>query len=400
MFSIVIEGALAIVGLLFFMPCVMLFTECMSAVMTSRPRHIDQKGPRPSVTVLMPAHNEAAVIEQTLLALRGELGLKDRVMVVADNCGDQTSAIARKAGAVVVDRQNRCRKGKGYALDFGVQKLRDNPPDVVVVVDADCRVQKGTLELLAREAVRSGRPVQAVYRMDQPTSAGRKDAVSALAVLFKNLVRPTGLDRLGLPCHLTGSGMAFPWSVIDKAPLATGNIVEDLRLGIDLAIAGYAPLFCAGARVTGRLPSQKGAAASQRTRWEHGHLKTLLSQAPRLCVAALCQRRLQLAAMAFDLCIPPLALLVVLWTLVTFTAIFAYAVLGMSWTPVVFPVIGGLLIGISVVGGWFKFGRPEVRLSSILAAPAYVVWKIPIYLMFLIDPQSRWVRTERDENEV
>jgi cellulose synthase/poly-beta-1,6-N-acetylglucosamine synthase-like glycosyltransferase len=81
--------------------------------------------------------------------------------------------------------------------------------------------------------------------------------------------------------------MAFPWSVLQKVSLATGHLVEDMKLSVDLAIAGYPATFHADANVTGLLPKQENAAKSQRTRWEHGHLQVLLTQVPRLVRAAI-----------------------------------------------------------------------------------------------------------------
>ena len=59
-----------------------------------------------------------------------------------------------------------------------------------------------------------------------------------------------------------------------------------MQLGLDLALDGNAPLFCDGAHVTGRLPTQQKIAYGQRARWEHGHLQTLLTQVPRMFKAA------------------------------------------------------------------------------------------------------------------
>ena len=129
----------------------------------------------------------------------------------------------------------------------------------------------------------------------------------------KTGVRPQGLDRLGFPGILTGTGMAFPWSVIQSASLASGNIVEDMQLSMDLAIAGHPTLFCPDTKVIGLLPQQAQAAKSQRTRWEHGHLQTMLTQVPRLVREALRQKRLDLLVIALDLSVPPLSLLVMIW---------------------------------------------------------------------------------------
>jgi hypothetical protein len=78
-------------------------------------------------------------------------------------------------------------------------------------VDADCVA--GAIEALARSSAASGRPAQARYLMR--TGSGGA-SLSAFAFLVKNGVRPTGLHRLGLPCQLMGTGMAFPWSLLER----------------------------------------------------------------------------------------------------------------------------------------------------------------------------------------
>src|SRR5438067_1718063 len=86
-------------------------------------------------------------------------------------------------------------------------------PLAVLVVDADCRLGEGALTRLVCDAARTGRPVQAEYVLEVPAGAGWRGQVSAFAFLVKNVVRPRGLARLGAPCLLTGTGMAFPWPI-------------------------------------------------------------------------------------------------------------------------------------------------------------------------------------------
>src|SRR5437588_325245 len=102
------------------------------------------------------------------------------------------------------------RRGKGYALDFGLRHLEADPPQIVVILDADCRMENGALAKLKREAVRTGGPVQALYLLAESRDGeSRRGRLSRFAFLFKNGVRPLGLRRLGLPCLLTGTGLAF-----------------------------------------------------------------------------------------------------------------------------------------------------------------------------------------------
>jgi len=392
---LVAEIVLLAIALGLLVPIYVLFIECIAALFPNQRITWQVVAPRPRVDVLVPAHNEAAGIRATLNTLLPQLTAPDRLVVVADNCDDETAAIARTFGATVLERQEPTRRGKGYALDYGLRFIALNPPAVVVVIDADCVVHPGTIERIARLATTTARPVQATYLMQQPINLRPKDAVSALAFMVKNLVRPTGLDRLRLPCLLTGTGMALPWSVIREVSLASSNIVEDMQLGLDLAMAGHAPVFCSDAKVTGLLPQQKHAAKSQRTRWEHGHLQTLLTQVPKLLRASVRQKRFDLFAIALDLCVPPLSLLVMLWSAAMGGALLA-AGLGISWMPTILLAMEGLLISISIVGAWIKFGRTNLPMLTLLAVPIYILWKIPLYFAFLVRPQTKWIRTQRD----
>ena len=146
------------------------------------------------------------------------------MLVVADNCTDDTAAVARLSGAEVVDRQDSERIGKGYALDWGLGHLDKDPPDVVVMIDADCRLAEGSIGRLTGACSMTKRPVQALYLMTVPDGSQINKQIAAFAWRVKNWVRPLGLGGLGLPCQMVGTGMAFPWSVIRTADLASGWI--------------------------------------------------------------------------------------------------------------------------------------------------------------------------------
>ncbi|MBI4781116.1 MAG: glycosyltransferase family 2 protein [Oscillatoriophycideae cyanobacterium NC_groundwater_1537_Pr4_S-0.65um_50_18] len=382
------------IAFLLLIPIAILFIECFAALLPSRRQTVSPIS-RPRTAILVPAHNEALGIQAILTGLMAQITERDRLVVIADNCTDETAAIARSTGAIVIERQDADHRGKGYALDYGMNYLATEPPDVVTFVDADCIMQPGSLAKIADWAMATNRPVQALYLMERPTQPQPKDAVSALAFMVKNLVRPQGLNRLGFPCLLTGTGMAFPWALLRNVKLASGNIVEDMQLGIDLAIAGKPPLFCREAQVTGLLPQQEKAAKSQRTRWEHGHLQTLIAQVPPLVQQSFQQRRLDLLAIALDLSVPPISLLAMLWfAIASLTAIAGF--LGITWLPAWVLGIEGLLLLAAILVAWAKYGRAELPIQTLLAVPLYVLWKIPLYFAFLIRPQTQWVRTDRD----
>jgi cellulose synthase/poly-beta-1,6-N-acetylglucosamine synthase-like glycosyltransferase len=377
--------------------CLVLFVECTVASLPIASESNQRDWSDTKVAVLVPAHNEEVVICSTLLDLKSKLKKEYKLVVIADNCDDDTAEIARATGATVIERHDPHRRGKGYALDYGLRFLESDPPEVVVFVDADCRVDEDAIAYLIESALATGQPVQATYLMAKPNNPSAKDSISAFAFKVKNLVRFLGLAQLGLPCLLTGTGMAFPWSVIRACDLASSYIVEDMKLGLDLTIAGHKPVFCPQAKVTGYLPTQTQAAKSQRTRWEHGHLKTLLTYVPMLMKASVKQKRFDLFMIALDLCVPPLSLLVAIW-LVVITASFLAAILGATSIPLTILSVAGCFLFIAIITAWAKFGRTDLPLRELLAVPFYVFWKIPLYLKFLVQPQNIWVRTERELN--
>ncbi len=376
-------------------PCVILFVQC-AASLWHRPKALyDASAPRPRAAVLVPAHDEEAVIEETLSRLVPQLQPGDRLLVVADNCSDDTAGLAERAGAEVVERQDSEQRGKGFALAFGVQQLADAAPDVLVVVDADCEVPEGSLDTLVRQAQASDRPVQALYLMRPPPDPSGRDLVSALAFAVKNCTRPAGMSVLGLPCHMTGTGMALPWRLLQTVSLATGNIVEDMQMGLDLAIAGAPPLYCELVTVYGRLPGQGAAAGSQRTRWEQGHLRTILTQMPRLMTTGLARGKPALLGLGLDLTVPPLSLLALLVGVAVAVSVCA-GLCGQPWTAAWIAAADAAAFTLAVLAGWWRGARTFIPLRSLLRVPAYILWKIPIYLGFLFRPEKKWVRTDRN----
>lgn len=348
-----------------------------------------------SLAVLVPAHNEAEGIATTLATILPQMRPSDRLLVIADNCTDATAQAARQAGATVIERHNPNQRGKGYALDFGLSHLRANPPDIVIFVDADCDLQPHSLAALAIQAHQSQRPVQAVYLMEKPPSPGLKDGVSAFAFKVKNWVRPLGLYRLGQPCLLTGIGIAMPWDAAIAVNIASGHIVEDMKLGLDLALAGYGPQFCQRAWVTSRLPSGDQAATTQRTRWEHGHLQMLSEYVPKLLGQALRQGRVDLLVLALELGVLPISLQVMV-TLAIAALCLAAALIGFSWLPAYLALGAVLALSTGVGLAWAGYGRGDLSLRDLLTVPLYVLNKIPLYFKFLVKPEKNWVRTERD----
>lgn len=92
--------------------------------------------------VLICARNESAVIADLIGSLRSQTYDQSllHIFVLADNCTDDTSDIARSAGATVYERFNNVQVGKGYALQTLLGHLEQDYPagfDGYIVFDAD-----------------------------------------------------------------------------------------------------------------------------------------------------------------------------------------------------------------------------------------------------------------------
>jgi cellulose synthase/poly-beta-1,6-N-acetylglucosamine synthase-like glycosyltransferase len=376
-------------------PSTLFFIEIVAAIALPQKAYPMSRwdGPRRRVAVLVPAHNESAGIQPTLADIKAQMRAGDRLLVVADNCADDTAAVAAAAGAEVIVRSEPHRTGKGYALAWGFRHLGADPPEIVIIIDADCRLAEGVIDRLAEACAVTHRPVQALDLMTAPDQSPINFRVAEFAWRLKNWVRPLGLRTLGLPCQLMGTGMAFPWALMRSVDLASGSIVEDLKLGLDLALAGNPPIFCPFPGVTSEFPLTVEGARRQRQRWEQGHIEAIATIVPRLLIRALMRADLNLVALTLDAMVPPFSLLVMLVVIMSVIGGIA-TLLGASsaalWisSASFLGLIGGVFLS------WLKYGHDILPLRSILSVFAYVCGKFPIYLKIL-SRSSQWTGTDR-----
>jgi cellulose synthase/poly-beta-1,6-N-acetylglucosamine synthase-like glycosyltransferase len=380
-------------------PVTVFFVEVVAAITLTQQ---DRFGPpndvlRPRVAVLVPAHNESIGLLRTISGIKDQMHTSDRVLVVADNCTDDTAAVAAAAGAEVVIRNDPDRKGKGYALSWGVHQLSLAPPDMVIMLDADCRLADAAMDRLVAACAATQRPIQALDLMIVPDESRINSRVAEFAWRVKNWVRPLGLHALGLPCQLMGTGMAFPWNVLRSANLASGLIVEDLKLGLDLALAGNPPMFCPSAKVTSDFPLSMEALQSQRLRWEGGHIGMIAMEAPRLLFAAITRANVGLIALALDVAVPPLSLLGML--VIGISVVSGLLTLfGISYVAISISTTCLLLYLAGVFISWLKFGRDILPPRAILSLVTYVIAKLPLYRRILSgESPSEWIRTDRNK---
>jgi 1,2-diacylglycerol 3-beta-glucosyltransferase len=344
--------------------------------------------------VVIPAHNEALGISDTVasvLALDYPAANR-KVIVIADNCDDNTAQVAKDAGAEVIERFDAMRKSKGFALtDFFPEVLRDSWVDAVVVVDADTVVQANLLTSFAAHFAAGAKVVQADYAVADPGQGWRTELLDVAFTCFHE-VRSLGREALHVSSGLRGNGMGFTRAALERVPHAASSLVEDLEYGIALARAGIRVVYAHDTKVWAEMPNDDAAAESQRRRWEHGRELMRREHGWSLARSAIRSRDRVQADLAADVLLPPL-------TTVVKRAALSSALAGAvtvakrrpAWAliPAVLGVGG---IAFHIVTGW---KRSSAGRNVAKRLPGYVKWKAG-----LTSPppvaDNAWVRTKRN----
>jgi cellulose synthase/poly-beta-1,6-N-acetylglucosamine synthase-like glycosyltransferase len=353
--------------------------------------------PRTRFQVVVPAHNESAGIGETVKSLLaidypGDLF---EVVVVADNCRDDTAARANAAGARVLERSDDTLRGKGYALAHAFEaSLAGGSVDAVVVVDADTIVSPNLLRAFDARIQSGATAVQADYAVRNP-DAGWRTRLMAVAFGMFHVVRSTGRESLELSCGLRGNGMCFTKAVLEEVPHDAFSVVEDLEYGIRLGEHGHRVHYAGEAHVYGEMVSSERASRSQRARWEGGRRQMVKQHAWPLLLRAMKERNLLLADLAVDLLVPPLSVLVAATAAGTVaSAALAVATRRPNLALVLFGSSGAFL-AVYALRGWQVSGTGVRGLTSLGYAPFYMAWKATLPLRRTRKASGDWVRTTR-----
>jgi cellulose synthase/poly-beta-1,6-N-acetylglucosamine synthase-like glycosyltransferase len=353
-----------------------------------RPRLFEATFSQPSlrIAVVVPAHNESRGLLRTLHSLQRELAgnANARIVVVADNCTDDTADVARAAGAEVLVRQDAERRGKGYALRHAFDTLKD--ADAFIVIDADTDVEPGFLATMHTALASGADALQCRYGV-RDAEANRRASLSDVALGAWNVLRPRGRAALGLSAGIFGNGFALSRRALDWVPYTANSIVEDVEYHHLLVQAGLRVEWVDGAQVRGDMPQQRAAAAQQRARWEGGRLRMLLSHGPAFAARALVGNW-RLADPLLDLLLLPLASHVSLLLLA----------LALGSSGVQIAALSGLsIVALHVAIALWLMPARRCHLLALLGAPAYVLWKLSLLggIWRAAGRRAAWVRSAR-----
>lgn len=365
----------------------------IAAVSGDRSRRANGGG-RGKFAILVPAHNEEAFVRRLLQSLRTldyPPSLYD-VYVVADNCEDRTAIVARSHGANVFIRHDTSREGKGYALEWLLERIRGTGSryEAYVVVDADSVLSRNFLRAMDARLERGSAVVQSYYSVlnagQSPLATLRYIALAAL-----HYARPLGRARLGLSCGLKGNGMCFVADVVERFGFRSFTLAEDAELHLLLVQRGLRVDFAPEASVLADMPTTFAQAASQNTRWERGRLLLARRHALGLLAEGLRRRDLVRVDAAIEQLIPPLSVLLALSALCG-----AVASLVGSTTPAYLGALAAGGIALHLLVAMRLVHAPSRAYFALAYAPVYALWKAALYARALLPGgPKRWIRTER-----
>lgn len=222
------------------------------------------------------ARNEAGVIGDLIESLRKQnypSELLD-IYVVADNCTDDTAQVSREAGALVYERFDTQRKGKGYALDYLFHTLsaegRDSY-DGYIVFDADNLVDPEFTPEMNRVFDTGKYGAITCYRNSR--NFGSNWISAGYSLWFLREARFLNFPRmlLGTNCHISGTGFLVSAEVIRKnGGWPYHLLTEDIEFSVNCALQGYRIGYCDRAMVYDEQPTTFRQSWDQRLRWSKG----------------------------------------------------------------------------------------------------------------------------------
>lgn len=230
--------------------------------------------PKKRFALIVAAHNEETVISDIVLSL-GRLDYPKEmydIFVIADNCTDNTADRARKNGALVYERFNADKRGKGYALEWMFKKIfkMKKSYDAVVIFDADNITCKNFLNAMNKKLCEGYKVVQGYLDSKNPQDTWITGSYS-ISFWANNRMFQYSRDNLGMSSQLGGTGCCIDIKMLEKLGWGATCLTEDLEFTCKLVSNGYKVGFAYDAVIYDEKPLTLIQSWKQRRRWMQGY---------------------------------------------------------------------------------------------------------------------------------
>lgn len=353
--------------------------------------------PKNRFIVIIPAHNEELLIRRNLSSFQGQAYPPElvTVVVVADNCTDDTAKIARGAGARVLERNDPGNRGKGHAIRFAFLNIAPNEYDALVIIDADSFVAGGFLMELDRLFQQGEKIIQCYNGVANPDENWFTRLLDVSRTLGNVIYHPAK-QKLGLSSYLMGNGMCFSRTVIEKYGWDAFSVGEDWEYYAKLMLQGETIGFAGEARVYHQESSSLKQATSQRMRWSSGRFAVIGRYGITLFLNGIREGNITKVDAALPLLLPNPSLAMNI-TLAGFgLALIPCLITGACpFFPAWFSLLAGTQLFLFLMGIVHTQNRMK-KVLSLFAAPLFLCWKTGIDILSLVGiGRKNWIRTNR-----
>jgi len=369
-----------------------------------RKRHpfaLDSVKPSQFFMLAIPAHNEEAVIGETVARLK-RLHYPEslyHINIVADYCSDQTAELARAAGATVYERQSGERGGKSVALNWLFSTtLPHDPYDAVIVFDADTQVEPDFLSAMSFRLSQGYQAIQGQHVISNP-EAGWFPALTWALFLVDNRFQNLGRSNLGFSAKNMGDSICVKADLLRKLDWGSG-LTEDYDLRQKMLLAGAPILYEPQAVAYGEAPRKWSEARTQRARWLRGTHDSSRNYASRLLMQGLRDKDRIVLEGALQALLPSYSTLTMICLLVLIICFTANLLVESLFPAAIFVTLAGILTLLFVyplLG--LAFERAPLRAYlAILTGPVYIVWRTALAIKSRYgQKQVTWIRTQHGE---
>ena len=346
--------------------------------------------------ILIAARNEEAVLPHLLNSIRAQEYPPEllQVYVAADNCTDRTALLAERNGARVYQRFDREHVGKGYALNWLLERIGEEPGgldrfDAFLFFDAD--------NLLSPDFIRQINTLPAEgfeafcgYRNSKNFGDNWLSSAHSLQFLHESAHLNRSRMRIGSCCMVNGTGFGFTRQLLEK--LGGWNfftLSEDTEFSVRCITRGIRIGYCHDAVFYDEQPTRFSQSWRQRTRWSQGTVQVSLRYAGQLF------RGLFQGGTAGYACFETLTLSLWGYGMAGFSSLLSLAVTfwelrWMGLAQALLSSVAGTFLSLLFIGlmtllserDRIPGGRKE-KLRALLAFPVYMLSFVPIIISSL-----------------
>ncbi len=354
---------------------------------------------------IIAARNEQAVIGNLINSIKQQnypAELID-VIVVADNCTDDTAQIAREHGAICYERFNNMLVGKGYALDYCFNKIVEQFGDYTAydgyfIFDADNVIDKNYVKEMNKVFDR-GYNVITSYRNSKNYDTNW--ITSGYSLWFIREAKYLNNPRMMLKtsCAVSGTGFLVNSSIIKKNNGWKFNLLtEDIQFSVVNILEGEKIGYCESAMFYDEQPTTFKQSWNQRMRWSKGFYQVMFRYGRELIAMMFKKREMFVSCYDMFMTLAPATLLSIGCILLNLIFL-AYGATDVHMLRRILPgTLGSIAFAgvnfyllmfsigfITLVTEWNKILAPaNKKIKSLFTFPLFMITYVPISLVALV----------------